>query len=193
MSKIETLVADIYQLFQQSHEVSEDNLEVLAQSVKEVMRESLAQKMSKSENKLRLSNLGWPSRKLFFSIKRHREKEQETRSSNPQDQIKFLVGHLMEQVLLFLAKEAGHEVSDEGKYVEIDGVRGKLDAKIDGTTVDVKTASNHGFDKFSSGEILLGEENDPFGYLYQLGGYLDSQDEQEGGLLAFNKESGEIS
>ena len=52
--------------------------------------------------------------------------------------------------------------------MEIDGVKGHIDAKIDGIVIDVKSASPFGFKKFKDYSLL---ENDPFGYLYQISGY----------------------
>ncbi len=68
-----------------------------------------------------------------------------------------------------LAKTAGHEVTGEGDELWVDGVRGHRDCVIDGCIVDVKSTSSFGFAKFKDKSI---SQNDPFGYLDQLDGYL---------------------
>ena len=68
-----------------------------------------------------------------------------------------------------LSKAAGHEVTGEQDEVEVDGILGHRDCVIDGCIVDVKSSSSRGFDKFKSGTIA---QDDGFGYLDQLDGYL---------------------
>ena len=75
---------------------------------------------------------------------------------------------MIEQLYLYLAKEAGHEVTDEQREVEVDGVKGHIDAIIDGVVVDLKSASSFGYQKFKNGTV---EQDDPFGYVAQLAGY----------------------
>ena len=103
--------------------------------------------------------------------------------------IKFLYGHLLEELLLLFVKLLGHEVTDEQKEVEVNGILGHMDCKIDGEVVDVKTASGRAFNKFKSGTLA---EDDPFGYIAQLCGYEENEGTSEGGFLAINKESGEL-
>ncbi len=40
---------------------------------------------------------------------------------------------------------AGHEVTDEQKEVELEGLKGHIDCKINGRVVDIKTASGFSF------------------------------------------------
>jgi hypothetical protein len=100
--------------------------------------------------------------------------------------MKFLYGDILEAIALFLAKEAGHEVSHEQAEVECDGVLGHIDAVIDGHVVDVKTASPFAFKKFVTGSVA---EDDPFGYIAQLSGYCNELS-LPGAFFAINKESG---
>lgn len=79
------------------------------------------------------------------------------------------MGDLLEELLLFLAAEAGHDVQGQQDEVEINGVKGHRDAVIDGRIVDCKSASTYSFKKFASNGL---RGDDPFGYLDQLGGYL---------------------
>jgi hypothetical protein len=53
--------------------------------------------------------------------------------------------------------------------VEVFGIPGSRDAVIDGVTVDVKSASKYGFEKFRKHNL---REDDPFGYISQLSSYV---------------------
>jgi hypothetical protein len=75
---------------------------------------------------------------------------------------KFLYGDTLEVLLLFLAKESGHEVTHEQYEVEADGVKGHTDAVIDGVPVDCKSASPSAYAKFENGQFVF---DDPFGYI----------------------------
>lgn len=140
----------------------------------------------KQSKGLRMSNIGKPARQLWYESRRDLD---EPSTMHPHMHIKFLYGHLLEEVLLLLVKMAGHEVTDEQKEVEVDGIKGHMDCKIDGEVVDVKTASNYAFRKFSEGTLSV---DDPFGYMAQLAGYEAAEGTSEGGFLAINKESGEL-
>ena len=132
-----------------------------------------------------MSNIGKPARQLWYE---HRDNNNENKIS-PDTLIKFLYGHLLEEVLLLLVKLSGHEVTDEQKEVEVDGIVGHIDCKIDGEVIDVKTSSGRAFNKFTTGSLA---ENDPFGYIAQLCGYEEAEGTNDGGFLAINKESGEL-
>lgn len=93
-------------------------------------------------------------------------------------------------MLLFLAKEAGHDVEREQEEVEIDGVTGHIDAVIDGVVVDAKSASPYGYQKFKQGGVVA---DDPFGYVDQLSGYGDVLTPgQDTAWLAIDKVSADI-
>lgn len=190
MAKIETLVKDIHGLFVNAREPSEDLLYEFAERLKDKLRESFAKRIGSKGPKLRMSNIGLPSRKLWY-LMHHKD---EAAKPDPELGLKFLVGDVMEELILFLAKEAGHEPYDEGKYVEVDGVRGKLDLKLDNIPVDVKTASGASFKKFASGEFLLddGGDSDPYGYKMQIAGYTEAEDAPSGAFLVFNKENAKL-
>ena len=81
-------------------------------------------------------------------------------------------------------------LSKELKKIEVDGVKGHIDAIIDGTVVDVKSASPFSFQKFKKNSIL---EDDPFGYVQQLSGYSHVLNPGESAAwVAFNKVDGDI-
>lgn len=82
--------------------------------------------------------------------------------------IKFTYGHIIEALVIAMAKAAGHEVLGEQDAVVVDGITGHRDCVIDGCIVDVKSASSMSYKKFKDGSIRM---DDPFGYLAQLDGY----------------------
>jgi hypothetical protein len=84
-------------------------------------------------------------------------------------EIKYSFGHILEALLLTLAKAAGHTVEGEQDELVVDGIKGHRDCVIDGCIVDVKSASSLSFIKFKDG--TLGQD-DSFGYLDQLDAYL---------------------
>jgi hypothetical protein len=104
-------------------------------------------------------------------------------------QIKFLYGHVLEELVLMLVRMAGHNVTDEQKEVTVNGIVGHMDCKINGQVVDVKSASKFAFSKFRNGTLAA---DDPFGYLGQIAGYEKAEGTDEGGFLVINKESGEL-
>ena len=138
------------------------------------------------EPRLRMSNIGKPLRQLWYDLKSEGE---ETQPLEPHLFIRFLYGHILEEVMLFLVKLAGHKVTDEQKEVKVSGVHGHMDCKIDGEVIDIKTASSFAFPKFKNGTLA---EDDPFGYLAQLSAYETAEKTKAGGFLVLNKESGEI-
>ncbi len=108
--------------------------------------------------------------------------------------IKYTYGHILESLVIAMAKAAGHEVTGEQDELWADGIRGHRDCVIDGCIVDVKSASSFSFKKFQNGTI---RNDDPFGYLYQLDGYLLGSREDplvrvkdKGYLLAVDKQLG---
>ena len=96
---------------------------------------------------------------------------------------------------MYLAEEAGHEVSHQQHKVEhrINGwdISGRIDAIVDNTLVDVKSTSSYGYSRYKEG---ITQATDSFGYIYQLGFYknfidtgVDSQ-----GFIWIDKQNGHI-
>jgi hypothetical protein len=134
---------------------------------------------------LRMSNVGHPNRKLWYEIK----SDQKEREYKPHDAMKFLFGHIIEELILLIVRKSGHKVENEQKEVEVSGVLGHMDCTIDGKVVDVKSASPFSFTKFVTGKV---SSEDPFGYMAQLSGYEHAMGENGGGFLVMNKVSGEL-
>jgi hypothetical protein len=93
-------------------------------------------------------------------------------------------------MLLFLTRIAGHEVTDEQKKCEVNGISGSMDCKIDGVVTDVKSVSTFGFRKFKDGSLAF---DDPFGYVAQIKGYAHSEGrDNRFGWLAMDKQNGHL-
>lgn len=184
---IDTLVADIYGMFDGDH-FPHDPQEFVkfGKNVEELFHDRFNTVRGKPT--LRMSNIGRPDRQLWFDINGEGEKEKLL----PQTLIKFAYGDMVEQMILLYAKMAGHEVTQEQAEVEVDGILGHIDAVIDGVLVDVKSASTFSFQKFESGALFL-PGNDPFGYVAQLAGYIEAVNPGgRGGFLAVDKTLGKI-
>lgn len=189
MKKLNTLVDDIYKKLSvlgkgKSLNLSEETIEQFGESMKDVLRH-WSTPNPRSVETLRMSNIGRPNRQLWFDMKT----EQQAQEIPPATFIKFLYGHMLEEVVLLLVKLAGHTVSDEQKNVKIKGIEGHMDCVIDGEVIDVKTASGYAFKKFKDGTLA---EDDTFGYMSQLAGYEAGHGTSNGGFLAMNKENGEL-
>lgn len=163
---IDTLVDDIYALFDSTTDFNRDNVIQFGQRLANTIHNRFCE--AKTAGTLRLSNIGTEcTRKLWYSINRPETAEQLSK----QTRFKFLFGDILEELLLFLAEEAGHSVEGRQTPLTINGVKGHRDAIIDGRLVDVKSASTLSYRKFESNSL---RGNDPFNYLDQLGSYLSA-------------------
>lgn len=135
---------------------------------------------------VRFSNLGRPDRQVWYDA----HPDGSDIPMIPKTFLKFLYGDILEQLVLFLAREAGHTVESTQAEVEVDGIKGHIDAIIDGVVVDIKSASSFGFQKFERGEV---PSDDPFGYTAQLSGYANVLTPgQDAAWVAIEKVSGDI-
>ena len=187
---IDTLVQDIYNkigvLGKGEHiDLDKDTIEQFGESMKEILY-NWSHPEPRGNKKLRMSNIGRKSRQLWFDTR-----AEDTQAENIPAHvfIKFLYGHLLEEIVLFLIRLSGHSVTNEQKEVTVNGIKGHMDCVIDGEVVDIKTASSYAFKKFKDGTLA---EQDTFGYLAQLAGYEAAEGTNSGGFLALNKESGEL-
>lgn len=189
MKSLQNIVEDIYENLKplcngESLDISEEEIDKFGEDMKNVLRHWARPTARDSSFKLRMSNVGKPSRQLWYD-----NKSEKSSSLSPSTMIKFFYGHILEEVVLLLARLSGHDVTDEQKEVEINGVKGHIDCKIDGEVVDVKTASSFAFKKFRHGTL---PDDDPFGYIAQISGYEQAEKSSHGGFLAINKETGEL-
>lgn len=190
MKTLDTLIQDIYSSLEglstgEALNISEEELDLTLSRMKESILAWSQPREVENGFRLRMSNIGRPLRQLWYESKNNSDPHA---VSGP-TQIKFLYGHILEEIVLMLVRMAGHEVTSEQKEVNVSGITGHMDCKIDGQVVDVKTASKFSFNKFKDGSLV---NNDPFGYLAQLSGYETAEQTKEGGFLVINKESGEL-
>lgn len=184
-----TLPEDIYHILRGTtdHEVSEENVEWAGESLKALLRTRLQKRHDKKgEETLRFSALGKKDRQIWYAA----NKPEVAEELPPKTMFKFLYGDVIEILLLFLAKESGHEVTHEQHHVEVDGVSGHMDAIIDGVPVDCKSASSYSYQKFMNGSFVF---DDPFGYVKQLSGYSHAVEKTDrAGFLVGEKVHGDI-
>ena len=188
MKNIYTLVNDIYELVETKQVPEgvdiEECIETFGEGVKQLMRNEFTKKRDDSR-KLRMSNIGRSDRYLW-NVWNDVEKDDDMQGHT---YVKFLYGHLIEELLLFLSRAAGHEVTDEQKKCEVNGITGSMDCKIDGIVTDVKSVSTYGFRKFKDGTLAT---DDPFGYIAQIKGYANAEGASRFGWLAMDKQNGHL-
>jgi len=127
-------------------------------------------------------------RKIWYRINKPHVGEE----VSPVQRIKFFYGDMLEELVLSLARAAGHRVCDEQQRVEYAApngwvVSGRIDAMIDDAVVDVKSVTKYSEEKFKNGL-----KDDPFGYYQQLNGYATVLNKEEAGFLTIQKELGHI-
>jgi len=190
MKTIDTLVKDMYDLFDPliastlKEEEVDAHLDSFTQSLKQTIKGLLNEK-PRERGKLRLSAIGRPARQLWYD--KNSKEEPKPLASNTR--IKFLYGHLLEDVLILLARLAGHTVTDLQKQVNVYGIVGHQDCMIDGILVDCKSASGKSFEKFSKDTLST---DDPFGYIAQISAYAEGNNVDEAAFLAIDKQHGNI-
>ena len=186
MKNIDNLVEDIYKGIDSGTEVHEEDMQFFL----DFIREETTNFFSKEERErgykpsIRMSNIGKEARKMWYDFY-----EPVNRDLKPNERIKFFYGHMLEAFLLFLCKVANHDVRDMQREVQLNGIKGHIDAIIDGVVTDAKSSSSFGFRKFDRGELF---SNDPFGYIYQISGYMQALDMDRGAFLAIDKQYGDL-
>jgi len=188
MSKqIYSLIDDIYALMENRNtpkDVDVDaEIERFGEAMKDLMKKEFKPSMRDSR-KLRLSAIGKNDRQLWYSANKYTQEK-----LKPNNYIKFMYGHMIEELILFLTRMAGHTVEDEQKACEVEGVRGSMDARIDGRLIDVKSTSSYSFKKFKDGTLAY---DDPFGYVAQLKAYAHSEGDTKYGWIAIDKQNGHL-
>ncbi len=181
---IDQLPEDIAEAFHKGAEIKEEHLEAFKNTLGSIIVDRLTPKPEEAP-KLRMSKIGTPDRKAWYEFNLPIPRSA-YRDDKP---LKFVFGDIIEALLILMAKVTGHEVTDEQKEVTVNGVVGHKDFRLNGVTVDAKSASPYGFKKFKDGSLY---QNDSFGYAAQLSGYLDAEGDEEGAFIAVDKSSGEI-
>jgi hypothetical protein len=187
MKEIKTLVQDIYDLMEQRNvpEGVDVNAEIdkFGEAMKNIMKKEFLPS-DYSRRKLRLSAIGKPDRQLWYGYNGYTGEK-----LLPHNFIKFMYGHMIEEMLLFFTRMAGHTVEGEQKECVCEGIKGHMDARIDGRLIDVKSTSSYSFKKFKDGTLA---EDDPFGYVAQLKAYAHSEGDDKYGWLAIDKQNGHL-
>jgi len=174
---ITTLTEDIYGILN-SDEDHEPKPELAAEYAMriggEMAKSTLKRDKPREKGKLWASDLGKPClRQHWYNFNLPEEKEKLLGHTK----FKFLYGNILEEAVLYMAEEAGHEVKHPQARVETTisrntgkdwAISGRIDGFIDGCLVDVKTTSSYGYQRYKDG---ITPENDSFGYLSQLGFY----------------------
>lgn len=193
MKTIDTLVSDIESVIKGKGGWTEAVNEYFMQTMGEAATRRLTPSTEPRAKTLRMSNIGTPCRRKLWYYLNLPEHEQDLPANT---HLKFFYGDLIENLLLALAKAAGHSVEGEQGEVIVDGIVGHRDAIIDGVTVDVKSVSTMGFTKFKKNELRV---DDPFGYLKQLTGYVYGAskdplvtDKTGGAFLVMDKQHGHL-
>lgn len=193
MKTIHNLVHDIEEVIRGKGGWDNTVNEYFTKTMGEAATRRLSSEKEEHKPSLRMSNIGTPcKRKLWYHLNSKEEPEELAASTK----MNFFFGDMIENLLLSLAKAAGHTVEGEQDEVTAYGIVGHRDAVIDGVVVDVKSASTRGFDKFKYNQLRV---DDPFGYIQQLTGYVHAakddplvKDKKGGAFLVMDKQFGHI-
>lgn len=143
-----------------------------------------------ADKKLWPSEIGRPCiRQLWYKMRPEIPKE----GLQPATIFKFMVGDVLEHLILLFVRLAGHDVKDQQKRLQTDlgngwTLGGSIDARIDGVITDVKTAATRSFEKFKSGNM----GDDLFGYNGQLDAYASMEGDSKAAWLAVDKQHGHL-
>lgn len=189
MKTIDTLIEDIHTLLETGINTStvqnRDKIRDFAMEISSSVARQLGEGKREKMTSLRMSQIGKPDRQLWYELK----SPVEPAPIDGQTKLKFIMGDILEALLILLTDLSGHKVTEQQKEVEIDGVKGHKDCRIDGTVVDIKSASSYAFKKFKEGTI---HTDDPFGYIAQISGYAEADKDEEAAFFAIDKSSGEM-
>ena len=188
MPNIETLVNDINNVITGNGGWDATITQYLSESISKVT-EARFSEAQKPRGYLSLSSLGDScDRSLWYKV----NMPDKGIPLTPEALGTFFYGDILEAVVIALAKAAGHDVQGEQDTLNVHGIKGHRDVIIDGMTVDVKSASSYGFQKFKDGNL---REDDPFGYISQLSSYVYAgkddplvTNKTEGAFLAVRKD-----
>ena len=184
---IDTLVDDIYNLVDTGKKKpDQEALFALGSTIMDAVKRQLWMATSDAPGRLRMSNIGKPcSRQLWYDI----NGDDKAEGFSPQTRLKFMIGDIVEAFIIYLAKEAGHSVTEQQAEIEMDGIKGHIDCVIDDELVDIKSASSFAMKKFKNGTL---PDDDPFGYIIQGHLYGEATGLPFGGWIVINKSSGEV-
>ena len=187
MAKLNNLPRDVYNLMVNREVDPSTTLEEQAKAFGEECEQIMLSVMEPQKDRsgsLRLSAIGKPARQQYMGY--HGVPGEEIEGAT---YIKFLYGHLIEAMVVSLAKMSGHTVERQQEVVHCGPVKGHIDGFVDGTLVDIKSASSKGFKKFEKNELHL---DDAFGYIGQLKAYAHALEQDKFGWIALDKTTGRL-
>lgn len=180
---------DLEELTKGNTPISTEATKELGGKIAEVVSSFFVKRSNSKSDALRLSAIGKPLRQLWLTHNHSEVKKDLTLDRF----MTFLAGAVMEEVLLWMVQQTGkYEVTDQQAEVDVEGIKGHIDCKINGIPVDVKTAAKGSFDKFVTGGLF---DNDPYGYIPQLSSYTEGEDPEKvdgAAFLVYGKEDGRI-
>lgn len=186
MKSIDTLIDDINKVVRGNGGWDETVTKYLSESIVDIAERRFGDKDDSREPVISPSMIGSQcDREIWYKTNLHTEGE----PLNAEALGTFFYGDILESIVIALAIASGHKVECIQEPVEIYGMKGTSDVVIDGMVIDVKSASNYGFDKFKNGWLkgyhkyegrgnnkkkvwVPREEADGFGYISQLSSYL---------------------
>jgi hypothetical protein len=171
---IDTLLRDIAGILKNGRDeavLDPENYIKFARNMGKLAIDQIApeERVRTSKNMVRASELGTKClRQHYYKVNEPDKAEQLPGNVR----FKFMYGNLIEEMVLLLAREAGHTVEHEQEVVTYTtsagtDIVGHIDAQIDGVVVDVKSASPYGFEKM----LNKTDWDDTFGYKPQLSFY----------------------
>lgn len=181
IKSINTLVEDIQSLFSGKELL---NIASFSDKLGSRIGSKFKEHLLERKPYVRLSAIGRPLRQQWYEL--HGFKGEPL---SPDVKMKFLFGDILEELLLFLAEEAGHSVEKLQEKVELHGVSGSIDAIIDGVLIDSKSASTYSWNKFANKGL---KDDDPFGYYPQIASYSKALGGLDGGFLVIDKTLGKL-
>lgn len=167
---IDTLLEDIASILRDNKaELNPENYTKFSKNIGlSIVKQISPEPRVRPENTVYASELGTQCLRQHYYKVNHPELAEPV---GPAARVKFMYGNLLEELVLLLAKEAGHTVEREQEKVTYEGpglqIVGRIDAVIDGCVVDVKSCSSYGFDKM----VNRSKWEDSFGYQPQLAFY----------------------
>ena len=125
MRDLTKVVPDIYTHLQSLSDgvalpLTEKDINLTVEGIREALLSWAKPEERNKDFTIRMSNVGKPARQLWFE---QRDKDSKKDIDAP-TQLKFLYGHLLEEIVLMLVRMSGHQVTDEQKEVDINGIKG---------------------------------------------------------------------
>lgn len=186
MTSLSTIPQDFQSLWDNAVAPCSEDLKVFCDNVSDAITSSFLE-AKEDRVVLRMSNIGKPSRQLWYET--HYPEMNEENRTEYSLMLKFLYGHILEELLVLLLKTSGHSVEDQQKEHDIEGIKGHQDARVDGVLVDFKSSSGRAFSKFKNHKLV---GDDPFGYIGQMSAYAAADKDKEAAFIVIDKQSGEV-